>query len=53
MVYGYGRWKKLQEAMSEGGTFQTKPIPEIRSFATAFVKTIIDNLPMEKVELRK
>lgn len=39
--------------MSEGGTFSLKPIPEIRSFATAFVKTIVDNLPMEKVELRK
>lgn len=53
LIYGYGRWKKLRETMSEGGAFSTKPIPEIRSFATAFVRTIVENLPMEKTELKR
>lgn len=39
--------------MSEGGTFGLKPIPEIRSFSTALVKTIMENLPMEKGELKR
>lgn len=53
LTYGYGRWKKLQEAMSEGGAFSLKSIPEIRSFATSLVRTIVENLPMEKHELKK
>lgn len=52
LTYGYGRWKKLQEVMSEADSTQ-KPIPELRSFATSLVRTIAENLPMEKHELKK
>ena len=52
LTYGYGRWKKLQEVMSEADSIQ-KPIPELRSFATSLVRTIAENLPMEKHELKK
>jgi len=53
LTFGYGRWKKLREVMSEGGAYTTKPIPEIRSFATALVRTVGENLPLEKHELKK
>jgi F/Y-rich N-terminus/F/Y rich C-terminus len=52
LTYGYGRWKKLKEVMSEADSIQ-KPIPELRSFATSLVRTIAENLPMEKYELKK
>ncbi|OMJ79463.1 hypothetical protein SteCoe_20519 [Stentor coeruleus] len=52
LTYGYGRWKKLQEVMSEADSIQ-KPFPEIRSFASSLVRTIAENLPMEKHELKK
>ena len=52
LTYGYGRWKKLQEMMSEADS-TLKPICEIRSFASSLVRTIAENLPMEKHELKK
>ena len=52
LTYGYSRWKKLQEVMSEADSIQ-KPIPELRSFATSLVRTIAENLPMDKHELKK
>lgn len=53
LTYGYKRWKKIQEAMSEGGAFSCKQVQEIRSFSTALVRTISENLPFEKQELKK
>jgi hypothetical protein len=38
--------------MCEADSIQ-KPIPELRSFATSLVRTIAENLPMEKHELKK
>ena len=52
LTYGYGRWKKLREMMSEADS-TLKPINEIRSFASSLVRTISENLPMEKHELKK
>jgi hypothetical protein len=52
LVYGYGRWSKLQEAMGEGGTFQNKPLNEVRSFAAGFIRTLAEALPLEKTEIK-
>lgn len=51
LIYGYGRWKMLKQ--NSGGVLSDKPEMEIKIYSNAFVKTIVEFLPQEKVELRK
>lgn len=41
MMFGYGRWKEIQEASRHGGgRLKDKTIPEIRAFANSFIQCI-------------
>jgi len=51
LIFGYGRWKIIKQ--NSGGVLSDKPDLELKVFANAFIKTIIEFLPQEKSELRK
>ncbi len=69
LIYGYGRWKQIQEASKQmGGKLKEKPLSELRGFANAFIRCIskriiiqneanimwiVEDLTVEKDELRK
>ena len=51
LIFGYGRWRIIKQ--NSGGVLSDKPDQELKVFANAFIKTIIEFLPQEKSELRK
>jgi hypothetical protein len=51
LIYGYGRWKIIKQ--NSGGVLSEKSEVEIKVFANAFIKTIVEFLPQEKTELRR
>ena len=51
LIYGYGRWLIIKQ--NAGGVLSEKPEMEVKIFSNAFLKTIIEFLPQEKVDLRK
>jgi len=41
LIYGYGRWKQIQEASRQiGGKLKDKSLSEVRGFANAFLRCI-------------
>ena len=41
LMYGYGRWKQIQQASKQiGGKLNEKAIPELRAFSNAFIRCI-------------
>jgi hypothetical protein len=51
LIYGYNRWKIIKQ--NSGSVLSEKPELELKIFANAFLKTIVEFLPQEKSELRK
>lgn len=54
LIYGYGRWKQIQEASKlAGGKLREKTVSEIRGFTNAFIQCIVENLSVDQSDLRK
>jgi len=51
LIFGYGRWKIIK--YNSGGVLIEKSEQELKVFSNAFIRTIIEFLPLEKSELKK
>lgn len=51
LIFGYGRWKIIK--YNSGGVLIEKTEQELKVFSNAFIRTIIEFLPLEKSELKK
>lgn len=51
LIFGYGRWKIIK--FNSGGVLVEKTEQELKVFSNAFIRTIIEFLPLEKSELKK